>query len=160
METRKNEPGSTPEQQIAALEKAFVESENRLKKQQEDLTRRQEHIHRLQHDIRQLQDDYENLRVQKGGFGFKMLAFSGFCGFITGIVICFLFFRPTDHRSEAFRRFQREQLFQVEYAINEGRFEDALKLLSGLKEQPDNELIREELESIRKVTEAARRHCK
>lgn len=153
METRKDEPGSTPEQQIAALEKAFVESESRNKKQQE-------HIHRLQHDIRQLQDDYENLRVQKGGFGFKMLVFSGFCGFIAGLVVCFLFFRPTNHHSEAFRRFQREQLFQIEYAINEGRFEEALKQLSGFKEQPENDIIREELESIRKVTEAARRHCK
>ncbi len=148
------------DQRIAALEKAFVEAENRNKKWAGESAHGQDRFNRLQGELRELQGDYENLRVQKGGFGFKMLLATGFAGTLVGIVVCFLFFRPTDHRAKAFQRFQREQLFKVEYAISEGRFEDAAKMLASSAENPDNALIREELESLRKITEVAKRRCR
>ncbi len=148
------------DQRIAALEKAFVEVEHRNKKWAETSAQGQERLHRLQAELRELQGDYENLRVQKGGFGFKMLLASGLAGTVVGLVACFLFFRPTDHRAKAFQRFQREQLFKLEYAISEGRFEEAAKALANSAEQPENALIREELDSFRKITEAAKRRCR
>lgn len=148
------------DQRIAALEKAFVEAESRNKKWAASAAQGQERLQHLQGELRAIQGDYENLRVQKGGFGFKTLLASGFVGTLVGLVVCFLFFRPTDHRAKAYRDFQRQQLFKLEYAISEGRFDDAVKALSESLDQPENALIQEELESLRKITAAAKRRCK
>jgi hypothetical protein len=113
-----------------------------------------------QNNFKRLQDDYESLRVQKGGFGFKTLLASGFAAFLTGIVLCFLFFRPTDHRAKSFEQFRHRQLFNIEYAISEGRFDDAEKILLNQRDLPENARIGSEIESMRKLVTAAKLRCR
>lgn len=156
MESLSNLP---PNDRIAALEKALVEAERRNQKLVADLTRHKEQTAEQQAELRQLQRDYETLRVQKGGFGLKMLFANGLGGFLTGLVVCYALVWLTDRRPQQFERFRREQLFKVEYAISEGKFQEAAQILKNSAEDPENYPLHDEIEAFRGVVEAARRRC-
>ena len=80
------------EERIAILEKDLQSSKNKAQKYVQELeTLRQQYaddlfterqsIKSLHEERQQLQRDYSALRVQKGGFGLKVLMISGFGGF-------------------------------------------------------------------------------
>ncbi|MBL7806063.1 MAG: hypothetical protein JNL02_20135 [Saprospiraceae bacterium] len=149
---------------VTALEKALVESEQRAQKYaQEAETLRLAHdqqtqaLEKVAETARRLQHDYEVLRIQKGGFGFKMLLLSGFAGFVTGFLMHWLFFRPTNEHAEAFARFRDANLFHYEVAISQGRIDEVEKALKADENKPENALIQSEIEFARKLVGAAAR---
>ena len=108
---------------------------------------------------RQLQQDYEILRVQKGGFGFKIMLFMSFGAFVSGLLLCLLFFRLREKPNEAFHKFAHTHQLNLERSIAEGNFEAAEKALKIEEENPDNAIIRPQLQFSRKIIEAARKKC-
>jgi len=74
--------------QIKALENSLAETEKRAKSYEQHWSQLYDQSRELREEARKLQHEYEQLRIQKGGFGFKMLLFSGFCGFLTAIQQC------------------------------------------------------------------------
>ena len=114
---------------------------------------------KLTNDHLQLEKDYETLRIQKGGFGFKILWLSGFMGFLSGLVLCYLFFRPSSKHEEVFSNFQHSTQFHVEYAIGQGDFVKAEELLKSSSESKDYSIIEPEIEMMRKIVGAAKRKC-
>lgn len=154
--------GLLAEQQkrIEALERAFAEAEHRAQKHLQE----RDHWH-SQHwdahqDNRQLQQDYESLRLQKGGFGFKMLLAVGFAGALFGLVSCYLFFRLKNDETKTFQHFTRQHQFQFEYALSHGQFEEVEATLRGSQSQPEFQAIQPEIEFTKKIVEAAKRGCK
>lgn len=145
---------------LAAVEKAFMEAENRAQKYVQEHKKLSELQHLHQNSFNRLQEDYESLRVQKGGFGFKMLLASGMAGTVAGAVLCFLFFRPTDRRARTMEHFRRDHLFSIEYALSEGRFDQVEKKLHDQGDLPQYQLIYPEIEMLRKVVTASKRGCR
>lgn len=166
------EPMSNEESRIAALEQLLRDAESKTQKYEHDLEKlRQQYADdlfeerqlskRLSDERHQLQLDYERLRVQKGGFGLKAMALSGFSGFMSGLVlfILFWFLRPADDHTAAFTRFRDANLFNYELAISKGHFEDVENSLLESQELPENKLIQPELDFARKLVGAAKRRC-
>lgn len=152
---------------VTALEAALADAENRAQKyaHEADLLRQSHEqqastLEKLHETARRLQHDYENLRIQKGGFGFKMLAFSGFTGFVMGFVLHWAFFRPRNDHAETFARFRNANLFNYEVAINQGRLQQVETALKVDEEKPENAAIRPEIEFARKLVGAAARQDK
>jgi len=116
---------------------------------------------RLHEDRHQLQLDYERLRVQKGGFGLKAMALSGFTGFFGALVffILFLLIRPKDDHTAAFLQFRDANMFNYELAISQGRFDDVERDLLRATELPEYKLIQPEIEFTKKMVGAAKRRC-
>jgi hypothetical protein len=143
-------------QRIEALEKAFSSAEHRAQKyaqENELLSRQQKGLHV---DLQQLQHDYESLRVQKGGFGFKMLMANGAAGAITGFILCYVLFRPKDNHAEVFEHFRREQQFNVEIAVNKGQYDEADAALKECLDKPEYASIKPEIVWTRKIVAAAK----
>ncbi len=166
MQTADNADTSFPEEQLtecrarlAAVEKAFMEAENRAQKYAQEQRKWTEWQHSQQNNFQRLQADYENLRVQKGGFGFKSLLACGTVSAFAGALLCFLFFRPTDQHVQAFEQFRREELFSIEYALSEGRFDEVEKSLHAQRDLPHYRPIHAEIEALRKLVTAAKRGC-
>jgi len=147
-------------EQLTAIERAFLASENQSQKYALEYKKLTEWQNLHQNNFNKLQNDYENLRVQKGGFGFKILMASGFVGCLSGLMFCFLFFRLTDNRVKDFERFRNQQLFAIEYAISEGRFDAAEKILHDQSDLPENARIGAEIDCMRKLVTAAKRRCR
>jgi len=106
--------------------------------------------------------DYERLRVQKGGFGLKMLLFSGWGGFFSGLLVCavyFLFLHPKADHVVAFAHFRNAHLFNYERAISQGKFGEVEQDLQQNLDSPENAVIRPQLDFARKLVGAARRRC-
>ncbi|HNE29828.1 MAG TPA: hypothetical protein PKL15_00800 [Saprospiraceae bacterium] len=150
---------------VTALEGALAESEQRAQKYaQEAESLRKAHqqqtlaLEKVGETARRLQQDYETLRIQKGGFGFKMLLFSGFAGFVTGFLLHWLFFRPHNEQAEHFARFRDANLFNYEVAISQGRIDEVEKALKADETKPENADIRTEIEFARKLVGAAARN--
>jgi hypothetical protein len=144
---------------IQALERALLDAENRAQKYAQEAKSAQSLQKGCMEELRQLRHDYESLRVQKGGFGFKTLLLWGFAGFLSGLVLCYLFFRPKDERAVAFEHFKRENLFPIEYAISQGKFDETDKTLAGSLDTKAYRLIKPEIDMIRKINAAAKRRC-
>lgn len=158
---------------IAALEKALAEVENQAQKYADELNnlrqqyaddlfeerRRVRQLHTAQH---QLQQDYENLRVQKGGFGFKMLAATGFASMLLTLMLCFVYLKlkPKPDDTLAFEQFKREHLFSIEYALSHGQFAQAQITLQDAIQKHDYQRIHPEIEFARKIVGAAERGCR
>jgi len=166
------ETNPTYEARISALEAALREAENKAQKYAQEIEKlRQQYADdlfaerqlakRLHEDRHQLQLDYEQLRVQKGGFGLKAMALFGFGGFLSALVLCILYLliRPKDDHTATFTRFRDANQFRYELAISEGRFEDVEKNLLQNQNLPENKLIQPEIEFARKMVGAAKRRC-
>ena len=166
------EPNTHDESRIAALEQSLRDAENKVQKYEQDLENlrqryaddlfeERQHGKRLHEERHQLQLDYERLRVQKGGFGLKAMALSGFSGFMSGLVlfVLFWFLRPDDDHTAAFAHFRDANLFNYELAISKGHFEEVEKSLQYSQDLPENKLIQPELEFARKIVGAAKRRC-
>ncbi len=160
MET--NPPEQWPadaQQRVVALERAFADAEHRAQKyaQERDFALTQSKT--LQQETHQLQRDYASLRLQKGGFGFKSLLFTGMVGTFLGLGVCYLFFRPTNVEQETFRQFREQHQFNLELAISKGEFAQVDSLLKISLQLPSYQPIRPELEFTRKIAGAAWRRC-
>lgn len=166
------ETNPTNELRIAALEHDLRAAEGKAQRYSqeleklrlqyaEDLYDERQLAKRLHDERHQLQLDYERLRVQKGGFGLKAMALSGFGGFISAatLFLLFWFLRPADEHTATFARFRDAHLFQFERAISEGRFEDVESTLRDNQDLPENKLIKPEIEFARKLVGAAKRRC-
>lgn len=146
---------------IEALETARATLEQRAQKYQDDWSVLYDQNRDLREENHRLQQDYETLRIQKGGFGFKMLLFSGLGGFVTAFVLCFVYLKlkPKEPQVAAFRQFQRENLINFELAISKGQFEEVEQTLERSLERPEYEVIEPQLIFIREMIKASKNRC-
>ncbi len=167
------ETNPTNEERIEALEQALLfakkeaqkyasDLENLRQQYADDLFTERQLSKQLNRERHELQHDYEQLRVQKGGFGLKALLLTGFTGFFGGILLGLLYllvFLPKDRHTAAFEQFRNAHLFQYERAISEGKFEYVEQDLQYNLQDPENKMIRPEIEFAKKLVGAAKRRC-
>lgn len=166
------ETNNNPEAQLEALQQRLLASEQAAQKYAQELEKlRQQYAEdlfverqvgkRLHEERHQLQLDYERLRVQKGGFGLKAMTFSGFVGFMSGLVlfVLYLLLRPADAHTATFARYRDANLFSYERAISQGHLATVEESLRQHQDLAENKLIRPELEFARKLVGAAKRRC-
>ncbi len=167
------ETHSDPKEQLAALERALEaarEGEQKCKQELEKLRQRyaddlfeeRQQVRQLREDRHRILQDYERLRLQKGGFGLKMLALSGFSGFMSAIVLCALYLwliRPKTEYEAVFESFRSAHQLTFEIALVEGRFADVAQVLEASEGKPEYGVIRPALEFARKMVGAAERGC-
>jgi hypothetical protein len=167
------ETNPTNEERIARLEKNLQSVQETAQKYKQDLEKlRQQYADdlfaerqlgkQLRDDRYKMQHDYEQLRVQKGGFGIKILTLSGFVGFLSGLLLCVVyvvFLHPKPDHAVAFEHFRNAHLFNYERSISAGKFGEVEQHLSQSLEAPEHQIIRPELEFAKKIVGAARRRC-
>lgn len=153
--------GLTPDQKIyvEALQKALAEVRQRSQRYEEDWSNLFDQNKTLREENHRIQHSYEDLRIQKGGFGFKMLMLSGLGGFVTALLLCFVYLKlkPKDPHITALHNFKREHLFDYELALSKKQYEPVKTSLEKEIKNPENQPIRTELEILREVVEAAER---
>lgn len=138
------------------------ELENLRQQYADDLFAERQITKQLQEERHQIQHDYNQLRVQKGGFGIKALGLSGFAGFMSGMVLLVLYIfilQPKSDHTLEFEKFRDAQLFNFERAISQGDFDAVEQSLQQSMALPEYKRIRPELEFTKKVVGAAKRRC-
>ncbi len=146
---------------IEALERNITEADRTVQQYKDEWSALYDQHKELREVNTRLEHDYESLRLQKGGFGFKMLMISGFAGTVVAVLLCFAYIKlkPKETHLVAFRQFQRENLFNYELAISRGQFDDVEKSLDLNLERPEYQAIYPEIEFTRNIVEAAKRRC-
>jgi Bacterial SH3 domain len=104
-----------------------------------------------------MRNDYQTLRKQKGGFGFTSLLISGFVGTLLGFGVHKIFFSPKDDHAQVFQKFKDENLFNMEFDISQGRFENVESMLKTKAATKEYSSIAYELEFFRKIIGASKR---
>ncbi|MCS7036383.1 MAG: hypothetical protein NZM41_06930 [Saprospiraceae bacterium] len=159
--------------QIAEMQKNLsnlAQAEQRCREQLETLRQRyaddlfaeRQLTRQLREDRHRIQQDYERLRVQKGGFGLKMLLLSGFSGFMSALLLCAIyvwFLKPAPNYVADMTRFREAHQLTLERALSEGRFDEVEQALEKSIQEPQNSTIRPGLEFARKLLDDARRGC-
>lgn len=147
---------------IDALEQSFAALQQKAKGYEEGWSDLFDQNRTLREENHRLQHDYEILRIQKGGFGFKMLLLSGLGGFVTALVLCFVYLKlkPKNPETVAFGQFQRENLFNYELAISKGQFDEVEKSLDQCFERPEYDAIEPQLVFTREIVKAAKNRCR
>ncbi len=109
-----------------------------------------------------LQHEYERLRLQKGGFGFKMLMASGMGGFLTALCFCFVYIKlkPKDAHTIALEHFKQNTLFKYELDLSQGNYEHVMQSIHHQRQLPENQIIKPELDIIENVISAAEKGAK
>ena len=167
----KSDPSNndTREQLIAAqkkrleeLEQMHHDAEKRAKSYESDWSNLFDQNKTLREANHQLQQGYETLRIQKGGFGFKMLLASGMGGFLTALILCFVYLKlkPKPDYIATFDQFRRENLFDFELNLSNGNFEEVEESLRLCSEKQAFHSIQPEIYFTQKVVGAAKRYCK
>ncbi len=155
--------GLTPQQQqhFESLQHQLVEAVQRGQRFEESWSALFDQNKTLREENHRIQHGYENLRIQKGGFGFKMLLLSGLGGFVTALVLCFVYLKlkPKDPHTAALANFRREYLFNYELALSKKEFNEVKISLEKLIQNSDNQTIKPELEILREMVEAAEKGC-
>jgi hypothetical protein len=162
---------------ISALENALTEVANERTQLQQRLqlaqstTRevdavRQEHVAYvgafqqkttlLEQEVQQWQHDYEQLRIQKGGFGFKAMAAAGFAATIIGIGVGFLVFRQRDPNALLFQKFSQAAGFNLEYSLTHGQYDKADKIIQDFSKNSTFAPILPEISFVGNLLEAAK----
>ena len=161
MEQKPIEPDNT-KNLLAEQQRRIAELEIRAKKYEDEWSALYDHNRELREEGHRLRQDYETLRIQKGGFGFKMLLFSGLGGFFTALVLCFIYvkIKPKEPAIAAFRQFQRENLINFELAIGKGQFEEVERSLDNSLARPEYAPIEPQLIFMREMVKATKNHCK
>lgn len=146
---------------IDSLEHALAEADLNIQKYKEEWSALYDQNKELRDKNHRLQHDYELLRLQKGGFGFKMLLLSGFIGSLVAVLLCFAYIKlkPKEAHVVAFRQFQRENLFNYELAIHRGQFDDVEKSLDFNIDRPEYQAIAPEIAFTKNIVKAAKRRC-
>lgn len=143
-------------------QKCKQELESLRQRYADDLFTERQLVRRLREDRHRIQQDYERLRLQKGGFGLKMLMLSGFSGFMSALLLCALyvwFLQPAPDFELAMERFRTVHLFNLERILSEGHFEEVERLLEENAQKPENRSIRSGIEMARKLVTASRQGC-
>jgi hypothetical protein len=147
---------------IADIEKLLADTEKRAKSFESDWSNLFDQNKTLREANHQLQQGYETLRIQKGGFGFKMLLASGMGGFVTALILCFVYLKlkPKPDYIATFDQFRRENLFDFELNLSNGNFEEVEESLRLCSEKQAFHSIQPEIYFTQKVVGAAKRYCK
>ena len=148
-------------ERLLALEQAYAALEQRAQKYENEWSAQYDRNKELREENLRLQHDYETLRIQKGGFGFKMLMLSGFSGFVIALILCFVYLklRPKEQHVVAFRQFQRENLINFELAISKGQFGEVEQTLERSLERPEYQPIEHQIVFMKEMMEATRKRC-
>ncbi len=162
---------------ISALENALTEMANERNQIQQKLqvaqhtTRevdavRQEHVAyvgafqqkttQLEQEVQQWQQDYEQLRIQKGGFGFKAMAAIGFVATLIGLAAGYLLFHQRDSNTALFQKFNKAAGFNLEYSLTHGQYDKADKIIADFSKNSAFEPILPEIELIGNLVNAAK----
>jgi DNA repair exonuclease SbcCD ATPase subunit len=144
--------------QIRALEKSLAETEKRAKSYEEHWSQVYDQSREMREEARKLQHEYEQLRIQKGGFGFKMLLFSGFCGFVTAAFLCLVYvrlLRPVSGHEAAFTEFAKAHQFDYELQLSRGEFQAVESSLREKANDPAYKIIAPEIAFAEKMVSAA-----
>lgn len=159
METR---PPDNEHPQITALRQALSDCENTAEKAKAEWSQIYDQHKVLREEQRQLQHDYEQLRLQKGGFGFKMLLMAGFMGTVMALAACFIYLKlkPKDPHTLAFEDFKHTHAIEYELAISKGHLDEVEQSLRQELENPENQVIKPEITFIRQLITTAKRSCK
>jgi len=156
--------GLTPDQKkhLELVQHALAEAKKRGLRFEEEWSSLFDQNKTLREENHRIQLGYENLRIQKGGFGFKMLLLSGFGGFVTALVLCFVYvkLKPKDPHITALHNFRRAHLFEYELALSRKQFKEVKVSLEKEINNPENQPIKAEIEILREVVEAAEKGCR
>ncbi len=156
--------GLTPEQKkhFESLQNALAEAKQRGMRFEAEWSSLFDQNKTLREENQGIQQDYENLRIQKGGFGFKMLLLSGLGGFVTALLLCFVYLKlkPKDPYTVALHNFRREHLFEYELALSKKQFEEVKISLEKEIKKSENQAITAEIVIIRELIEAAEKGCR
>jgi hypothetical protein len=145
---------------LTALEKAFADTSRQAQKYAQDRDLLIDQNHELKQENHRLQHDYETIRLQKGGFGFKTLLFSGIGGFVSALILCYFYiaiFKAQPNHVLVFQQFSHENQFKIEYALSHAGYEEVEALLYMAKAHPEYQPIRPEIEFTQKIVAAAKR---
>jgi len=103
----------------------------------------------------QWQHDYEQLRIQKGGFGFHTMSTVVIAVVIVTILMTYAFMKLTDGRKAAHEAFRREQLFKIEFALSQGNYQEARDILQHSLQNPEYELAYPQIEMLQEAVHAS-----
>lgn len=148
---------------VSVLEKLLTDTEKRAKSFEQDWSKLFDQNKSLREENHSLQHSYENLRIQKGGFGFKTLLASGMGGFFTALLLCFVYvklIKPKPDHVVVFEKFRRENQFDFEYQLSQGNFDAVEIQLQKCENQPEFKAVSPEIHFTRKILGATRRFCK
>mgnify|MGYP005854923523 FL=1 len=108
---------------------------------------------------RTLQRSYERLRLQKGGFGFRVIlltgVFAGMLGFLVGYAGAFI---KNDARRN-FDAFSRQYAMDLELHLTRHDFRTARELILTAQKLPEWEPIQPQLEMLGKTVQHAENCC-
>ncbi len=150
------------QQRIEALEKLVEATEKRAKNFEADWSNLFDQNKALREENHKIQHGYEALRIQKGGFGFRMLMLSGMGGFVTALLLCFVYLKlkPKPDYVATFEQFRRENLFNYELSLSKGDFEAVEASLEECSKKAEYKPVQAEIYFAQKVVGAAKRYCK
>ncbi len=156
--------GLTPDQKkhVESLQQALSDAKQRGQRFEEEWSNLFDQNKTLREENHHIQHGYEDLRIQKGGFGFKMLLLSGLGGLVTALVLCFVYLKlkPKDPHIVALHNFRREHLFEYELALSKKQFEEVRISLEKEIKNSENQPIKTEIEILRELIEAAEKGCR
>lgn len=119
------------------------------------IKKRDEQIRQLVEENHRWQNDYEQLRIQKGGFGFKALLGIGTVSGFIGIFFGWLIFRQKSPDDVLFDQFNKSAGFKVEYSVAQGNYADAEKQITEFLTNNAFKPIQPELELLLRIVKAA-----
>ncbi len=150
------------QQRIEELEQQVESTEKRARNYESDWSNLFDQNKTLREENHKIQYGYETLRIQKGGFGFRMLMLSGMGGFVTALLLCFVYvkLKPKPDYVATFDQFRRENLFDYELSLSKGNFDAVEASLIDCSKKPEFKHIQPEIYFTQKVVGAAKRYCK
>jgi cytochrome c-type biogenesis protein CcmH/NrfG len=131
------------------------ELENLRQKYADDLFEERKQVSYWHEQALRWQQDYEQLRIQKGGFGFHTLSAVVLAAMLLTGLAMYLFLKWTDGRNAAFEAFRREQLFKIEFALSHGEYEQAKEALRQSLQNPEYRLAYPQIHLLEEVVLAA-----
>lgn len=143
-------------------QKYAADLENLRIKYAEDIFAARQAQKKLQEHHHELQSDYENLRLRKGGFGFKTLLIVGGIATIMAVAMCWIYLRlrPKPEHVTAFAEFRQQHQFSIEYALSHREYGEAEKIVEEVRQQDHYKVIDTETQFALKLIRAAGQGCK
>ena len=126
----------------------------------EDLYKERQQVQQWHDEARQWLHAYEQLRVQKGGFGFRSLGAAMTASGIAGMVLCFAAMYLWQYRGDDLSDFKRDHLFQIEYALSQGNFQEARQMLDTEKNSDAYPKAKPAIQMLEHTIIAAEKGCK
>ena len=110
----------------------------------------------LEQEVQQWQHDYEQLRIQKGGFGFKTILASGIAATVVGMALGWLFFQQKDPNAVLFSQFNKAAGFNLEYNLSHQQYDEAQKTVADYHNNKIYAPIQPELQLIGNLIKAVK----